>query len=33
MKSIKIPETGTYRYDETTTCKIEITEDLSIQIG
>lgn len=30
MKSIKIPETGTYRYDETTTCKIEITEDLSI---
>ena len=30
MKSIKIPETGTYRYDETTTYKIEITEDLCI---
>lgn len=30
MKSIKIPETGTYRYDETTTYKIEYTEDINI---
>lgn len=30
MKSIKIPEMGTYRYDETTIYKIEYTEDLSI---
>ena len=30
MKSIKIPECGTYRYDETTTYKVEITSDISI---
>ena len=30
MKSIKIPETGTYRYDECTTYKFEITNDVAI---
>ena len=30
MKSIKMPECGTYRYDETTTYKVEITEDTNI---
>jgi tRNA(Ile)-lysidine synthase len=30
MKSIKVPESGTYRYDETTIYKIEYTEDINI---
>ena len=30
MKSMKIPEAGTYRYDETTTYKIEITDAINI---
>ena len=30
MKSIKIPECGTYRYDESTTYKFEITDDIGI---
>ena len=30
MKSIIIPETGTYRYDESTTYKIELSEEISI---
>ena len=30
MKSIKIPECGVYRYDETTTYKVELTDDTCI---
>ena len=30
MKSIKIPEVGTYRYDESTTYKFEITDEINI---
>ena len=30
MKSIKIPEAGTYRYDDTTTYKIDITDEINI---
>ena len=30
MKSIKVPESGTYRYDENTMYKIEYTEDVNI---
>ena len=30
MKSIKVPESGTYRYDETTIYKIEYTKDINI---
>lgn len=30
MKSIKIPEAGTYRYDDATTYKIDITDEINI---
>ena len=30
MKSMKIPECGTYRYDETITYKIEVSADISV---